>query len=286
MAERDFAGLLFIGDPHLSTRAPGWRKDDYPKSILEKLRWCFGYAREHRLLVVILGDLFHLPRDVSNQTLVELLSLLAEPVWAVAGNHDCHENALTDSDTLSVLEAAGRVKLLNRVGPWVGNISGRTVVVGGTCWGARIPESFDLSQHAAARRRTCVFWVTHHDVRFPGYEESARFGCFEIPGVDVVINGHIHRVLPDVKIGQTTWMNPGNIARVSRSDATRQHAPAALRMDISADGWRAERVAIPHQSFDEVFHAEIEVQSVETEQSSFIQALAALEQNRTASGAG
>ena len=100
-----------------ASRAPGWRKDDYPQAVLGKLRWCFKYARENHLLPILLGDLFHHPRDISNQLLVELLGILEEPIWAVTGNHDCHQNSLTDADSLSVLQAAGRIRLLDRDGP-------------------------------------------------------------------------------------------------------------------------------------------------------------------------
>src|SRR5688500_5680347 len=60
---RAYTGLLCIGDPHLASRAPGFRKDDYPRNILAKLEWAMNYAETNELLPVILGDLFHYPRD-------------------------------------------------------------------------------------------------------------------------------------------------------------------------------------------------------------------------------
>src|SRR3712207_2979769 len=117
---RDFSpiGLLCIGDPHLATRVPGFRKDDYPRTILQKLRWSLDYAKAERLLPVLLGDLFHWPRDNANWLLVELLDLLKDGVLAVSGNHDCNENMLGPDDTLSILSAAGRIHLLDCTGPW------------------------------------------------------------------------------------------------------------------------------------------------------------------------
>ena len=58
MAPRDYQGLLLIGDPHLEGRIPGFRKDDYPNVILQKLTWALDYAAEQHLLPAILGDLF------------------------------------------------------------------------------------------------------------------------------------------------------------------------------------------------------------------------------------
>jgi hypothetical protein len=285
----ELVGLLFIGDPHLASRAPGFRKDDYPRTALAKVRWAIDYALEHRLLPVLLGDLFDFPRDNANWMLVELLGLFARCpdgcALAVYGNHDCKENEVGDNDTLSVLVTAGHLRLLDS-SPWRGRMNGCHVIVGGTSWGRKLPQSFDRSDLPNGEPAR-VFWITHHDLRFPGYEEQARMGCRAIEGIDVVVNGHIHRTLEDVIDGGTTWLNPGNITRVTRGEATRKHEPAVLRVDISADGgWRRERVTVPYQPFDEVFHAETDGVNLKIDDSLFVRELAALESVRTATGAG
>ena len=277
----DLAGLLFIGDPHVASRPPGFRKDDYPSTVLGKLRWAVDYARDNRLKPVLLGDLFDFPRDNANWVLVALLQLFDETL-AICGNHDCKENTLADNDTLSVLEAAGKIRLLDRTGPWGGVAGGRDVIVGGTSWGQKLPKSYEPPTGG----RPLVLWACHHDVRFPGYEESGRFDCREIPGIDVVVNGHIHRDLGRVQCGRTLWINPGNITRITRSDATRQHVPSVLRVDVSADAVECTRVALPHVPFEDVFHAELAAEQVNFDQSAFVRELAALESVRTASGAG
>ena len=95
----DRQGLLFIGDPHLASRVPGFRSDDYPRVILEKLKFALTYAREQRLLPVLLGDLFEFPRDNANWLLVELHNLLSPGTLAIYGNHDCKENQPGENDT-------------------------------------------------------------------------------------------------------------------------------------------------------------------------------------------
>src|SRR3954471_22382711 len=105
MPER-FSGILCIGDPHLASRPPGFRKDDYPRVMLKKLKWSLDYARDEQLLPVLLGDLFHYPRDNANWLLVECIGLLGrERLCAIAGNHDCTEDRLNEHDTLSILLA-------------------------------------------------------------------------------------------------------------------------------------------------------------------------------------
>ena len=92
----DLQGLLFIGDPHVASRPPGFRKDDYPTAILDKLQWSLDYAKQHRLRPVLLGDLFDFPRDNANWLLVRLLHML-DGTLAISGNHDCKENSLGET---------------------------------------------------------------------------------------------------------------------------------------------------------------------------------------------
>jgi predicted phosphodiesterase len=279
----DLAGILFIGDPHLASRPPGFRKDDYPAVILEKLRWSLDYAREHRLLPVLLGDLFDYPRDNANWLLTRLFSLL-DGTLAISGNHDCKENTLDENDTLSVLITGGAIKLVDEKRPWTGQINARPVIIGGTSWGQPLPKSFNSglsTQHSGL-----AFWISHHDLRFPGYEDAARFDCHEIPGIDVIVNGHIHRNLGQVQAGNTLWINPGNIARLARSDATRAHVPSLLRADISIDHCEFTRITVPHRPYEEVFHPDAPGYEDQSTDSIFIRALSEFESVRTASGAG
>jgi predicted phosphodiesterase len=289
MPKRDYKGLLFIGDPHLASRVPGFRKDEYPAVSLNKLTWCLDHAREHSLLPAILGDLFHWPRDNDNWLLGELLELLGrQEVIGIYGNHDARVNELDDDDSFSVIVKADRLRLVDGKNPWRGDMSGQPVVVGGTSWGQCPPIAFDPAFSATSphARRPLVVWMTHHDVIAPGHE--GRFAPYEIPGVDVVVNGHIHRKLEDVQAGSTCWITPGNICRIKRSDISRQHVPSVLRIDILAGtrDWRKSMVEVPFKPFAEVFHAEIIAPATEPVESAFVQGLAELQSRRTPGGSG
>ncbi len=286
MSDSIYRGLLCVGDPHLASRVPGFRKDDYPRVILGKLKWSLDYARENALLPLILGDLFHYPRDNANWLLVELLEVLKQKVIAIAGNHDCNENTLTPDDTLSVLAAADYVHLLDRAGPWRGKISRTSITVGGTAWGQSLPKAAPDGVAPADGLPRLTFWLSHHDIRFGGYEDAGRYDCREIPGIDGVINGHIHRPLEDAVCGKTTWINPGHIARVSRSDGSRLRKPAVLRIDIDQGRWTRRMIDVPHAPFEDVFHAEVASPEIRVGDSLFVKGLAALEATNTAGGAG
>jgi predicted phosphodiesterase len=213
------------------------------------------------------------------------MDLLDGNLLAIAGNHDCGENALSRDDTMSILLAAGKLRLIGEDSLWLGQLNGVAVVVGGTSWGRKLPKEIDRTSMDCPGVPRWVFWLTHHDVRFPGYEEAGHVHCRDIPGIDLVINGHIHRQLEDVTVGTTLWCNPGNIARVNRSDATRAHEPAVLRIDVSDGEFVRRRIIVPHEPAGAVFHQEM-VQAAGAAQSAFIDGLAGLERYKTDDGQG
>jgi predicted phosphodiesterase len=294
---RELRGILCIGDPHLALRAPGHRRDDYPRAALEKLSWCLDHARREGLVPALLGDLFHLPRDNGNALVVELLSRLPPadgdaPLLAIVGNHDVAESRLEPGDTLAILVAAGRLRLVGRGGaPWRGRIAGREVAVGGADWGEPLPARVDRAALGFGADGLVV-WLTHHDVKLKGYEAQGKLEPRAIEGVDVVVNGHIHRPLEGATAGATTWLNPGNITRVKRGDGSRR-APAALRIDVApleagagAPAWTARAVEVPHAAYDEVFFPEEPApQASAPAGSAFVANLAALGR-RTTDGQG
>lgn len=323
----DFRGLMFIGDPHLESRVPGFRKDDYPETALHKLRWCLEFAREQGFQPFLLGDLFQLPQDNPNWLIAEIISIISEftdgSLPAIYGNHDVRENSLKQNDSIQILFAGGH---LQRIGSedqaWSGTIGGQPVSVGGTVWGERLPKKTYFSDANKSSPVELSVWVTHHDILIPGYEEAGRIRPYAVDGLDLVINGHIHRRLDIVTKNQTHWVTAGNITRRSRSDASRSHQPAVpcvvpaqiteptnpppgQLFDTSAEAsdwdsiysfpfksqrgtdWSIEWIRVPHRPFDEVFHAALENELFESDNGSeFIQDLRELTQRRTDSGAG
>lgn len=279
-----YAGLLVIGDPHLEGRSPGFRKDDYPRAILDKFEWCLRYARANGLLPAVLGDVFDKPRDNPTWMLGILIDLLTGvECVGIYGNHDCAEPQLSEHDSLSLLVKAGRIRLLDDV-PWRGIMNGRSVIVGGSSYRRPIPDSFAAENEAAGP--PLVVWLTHHDVIVPGYEEQGRLEPRAIDHIDLVINGHVHRRLADVQSGRTLWITPGNISRRVRGDATREHVPSVLRINVDTRGYSRQIVEVPHRPFEDVFHPIIVDTAVDGSASAFVAGLAELQSRRTESGAG
>ncbi len=279
---REYAGVLFIGDFHIAAAPPGFRLDDYARTVLEKLSFCLETAARRRCLPILLGDLFHVPRDNPNFILVALIELLRKHVpWVLVGNHDKHEARLTRDVSLAVLDAAGVIRLIDREGPVASvRVSGKKVLIGASPDWTPIPTAVDPNGH------DYVLWLTHHDLAFPGYE-AARTNLREIPGVDLVVNGHIHTPKPAQRIGRTLWCNPGSLTRISRSPTMRTVKPVITRWVPGMA--ELEAIEVPHRPFDEVFidfEKMDDPDHVTVDESMFIRGLENLALRKTSEGVG
>ena len=291
--DKSYNGLFVVGDPHVEGRKPNFRCDDYPQVILDKLRWCLQHAAQQRLLPVFLGDMFEKPRDNPTWMVGQLVEMMIDSgAVGIYGNHDCAEPQLTDNDSLMILIKAGCMQLVSEESPWVGLVNGRKTVIGGSSYREPVPERFDVEgmpKDDLFAEQPMVVWLTHHDIDIGDYE-NGRIKPFSIENVPLLINGHIHRRMAPVEMGETLWMTPGNISRRSRSDAARRHEPAAMLVTVSPPAkplaFETTYVAVPHESADKVFYEAVADELAELGPSAFIAGLRELQQTRTESGAG
>jgi predicted phosphodiesterase len=214
-------GFLFIGDPHVTSKRPGRRKDDFLASVLGKLQVAAEIARREDLMPVILGDLFHRAGENHWPTISRLTAVLQQfhvvPL-CLGGNHDKDERQLTEVDALQYLDQVGVLRVVDgacREALILDTPAGR-MALWAAPYGAQLPESItsDADQ---------VVLITHHDLAFEGcYPGSSEL--YEIPGCDLVVNGHMHKTAPSVQKGQTNWHCPGNIEPLSID--CRDHVPS------------------------------------------------------------
>jgi len=212
---RECGGLLVIGDPHLSSRRPGRRRDaDWPAPVLAKLERCVEIAEQGDLVPIVLGDLFDRPVEPDERLKAQLIRVFRRfrhrPVVNV-GNHDKAHTALSDCDSLALLGIADVVDVVAVSTPVARfRVAGRVLGVGMTPFGQPIPRAVT----GAFPEQDTVIWFTHHDIAFEGTYPGA-VPPFPIAGCAMVVNGHVHASKPPVEAGGTWWMNPGNITRQS-----------------------------------------------------------------------
>lgn len=244
LVDTELRGLLFIGDPHVASYAPGRRIDaSYLDTVLGKLKQCAALAQTRHLLPVSPGDLVDDHDDNEPAMHYRTINTLLEfdpPMVTTVGNHDKKDRQLTEKAFLALLGLTGTVDLVPEPGFW-GRLTlhsgdGRThrLVLGFTPYGFVPPTSLadalgldpatSVAEARALAQSDSVVWITHGDFAFEGaYPGAAPLS--EIPGVDIVINGHMHGTKKPVQMGQTVWYNPGNIVRMSVDMA--DEAPSA-----------------------------------------------------------
>lgn len=277
-------GLFLIGDPHIASTPPGQRLGDYASDVLAKLEACFRQAAELGMIPLILGDLFHWPRDNGNSLLVDLIAQFAAyKPFVLVGNHDKYQARFTSDVSMAVLDAAGVIRLISEGGAaFELETPQGLVLVGASPDGFPIPREFDRTDDKYQK----VLWVTHHNISFPECQKQ-QYSIKEKPGIDWIINGHIHRPRESMKAGMTVWANPGNITRLVFSRMALERTPQAAVWTPDCED--LEKWDVPHRDFYEVFPDQdfpVEIEDVEAAESKFLQGLERLAWKRTHEGAG
>jgi hypothetical protein len=239
---REVDGLLFIGDPHLSSKKPGRRKDrNFSLTVLKKIEYVINLCNERKFVPCFLGDMFDEAVEKDEALKTKLIRILRQS-WTTpisnVGNHDKINDTLTDSDTLAIIAESGVLKVCTKAGALeTFKIGDKIVGVGATPYG----QSFPTDARPFFGPVDQIIWLTHHDVAFenpyPGsVAPQAIIGC------RLVVNGHMHLRKNVVKANTTVWFNPGNITR-QHVDAI-DHEPAVFA--LTAKGG-LEKFAIPHE---------------------------------------
>jgi hypothetical protein len=258
-------GILWVGDPHLSSVPPARRLDDYTQTALDKLHAAVCLAHARHCVLLIGGDLFTRARDFGQGLLTRTLRVLRSrpvPILCLPGNHDIAQMRLTDDTSLACLEAAGALQVIGSsvdqdaaLAAQPGLLSSRLVAapsisavitlpgqtkpalaIGGTPYGQPIPQDVRPLLEQANLPPDCpVVWLTHADLDFatgrglPGMPAPP-----EILGAVLAINGHQHATQPPRQVGSTRWFNPGNVTR--QSVDLRDHVPSVWE-------WSAQAIA-------------------------------------------
>ncbi|GJD49850.1 hypothetical protein OPKNFCMD_2585 [Methylobacterium crusticola] len=218
-------GLLLIGDPHVSSRRPGRRKDrDWPGPVLAKLAHCVALANARDLAPVLLGDLFEHPVEPDESLksrLIRILKAFRHRPLANVGNHDIRHTRLSDGDSLAMLAVSDVLDVVAESGPAARYAVGsERIGLGATPYGQVIPDDV----RGCLGGVDCTVWLTHHDLAFAGGYPGAVPPA-PILGCALAVNGHVHRRHQPVSVGGTVWFNPGNITRASVDLIA--HEPAA-----------------------------------------------------------
>ena len=239
------ARVLFIGDTHANDKTPEWRSDNYLDACVSELAEALAVARERGCdAVVHLGDVFHRLEpsgECRNRILKTFQQDEAGRPWpfrkfVVLGNHDIRSH--TDNlgrSALGTLIWAGAVECVDsdeglRLGFGHFHVGIEDRLRDGWLVG-QTPLIWAL--HAMVVTRKVIFaHVLFEDIPL---DASCR----------LVVAGHYHPPLAQVRADGVRFINPGSVCRLSlkADELTRQ--PAVLMVDYALDGSNFQTEAIP-----------------------------------------
>jgi hypothetical protein len=226
-----YDGILFVGDPHLWSKKPGQRLDsNFTNVVLDKVDQAVKIAIKENLYLVFLGDLFQDDKE-NNVELITKITRILKPLKkrdaaaTVEGNHEKTQVTVTDDVALGLLKESDTIHIMEK-NDWWGtmDIKGKKVLIGSTPYGLEIPKAVKLPNNV--KGEVFCIWLTHHNLAFGDTYPGVQF-LHEIKGVDMLVNGHIHKTKKPIKIGKMLAHNPGNITRWSKDCA--DHIPAVWK---------------------------------------------------------
>jgi predicted phosphodiesterase len=239
-----FKNLLFVGDPHFSSKKPRRRLDNYTQTIFDKFEQVIQLSNQLNAPILVLGDFFN-EEDENNLVFLNQLVLLLKkanyPIYSLKGNHDLKEHYLTDDTTFSLLVNMGLIQVIPDFEKLHFELENCTVAIYGVSHSHTIPTSIEREDE------DYLFMMTHHNLEFENpYPNSLPL--FEVENCDVVLNGHMHHYKKDVIIGDTTWKNPGNIIRQSIDCIT--HKPSILLFNGDTESFETIELKYADNVFD------------------------------------
>lgn len=229
--------VLFIGDTHANDRTPEWRNDNYLNACVIELAEALSIADERGCdAVVHLGDVFHRLEpsgECRNRILATFRHDEGGRPWpfrkfVVLGNHDIRSHIDNlERSALGTLICAGVVE----------HTEGCEEL--GLGFGHFHSGIEDALRGGWLQGKPPLIWALHAMVvtSKPPFDDYILFD--EMPldtACRLVVAGHYHPPLEQVRTDGARFINPGSVCRLSlkADELTRQ--PSVLLVDYALDG--------------------------------------------------
>lgn len=213
-------GVLFIGDPHISSVRVGRRNDDdFLTTVTDKIIQAGKISSQYGLFPVFLGDFMHKANDITPRLMIKTMAALRSfPTvpWTILGNvHDHVELEVSEKDTLKAITETGLLRLADTDGTFSTiSIGDLTIAFTTIPYGYAIPNDIQKYLDAAQVKPDFSVLLTHADLEFDEAYPGAT-PLHPITGCDLLVNGHMHKTQKLKVLGHTVAFNPGNITRLS-----------------------------------------------------------------------
>ncbi len=235
--------FLVINDIHASDRPPLGRTENYSDEILAKLVEALQIAQKQQCdFIVLTGDIFHRFRGppIPYGLVAEILAIFHRsgiPKYAIAGNHDLSMSGIKSVFDMpfGLLALAGAFIWLNK--PTV--VDDMALLIPRN-WGPsldKLPSAVGLNKKEKELigdgDAQYAIMVAHASILPPGESRPYPHHIvtdLKLPGIDLVLSGHIHEDLGIHELRDVTFANVGSLARVSRTKEARERIPSVLEV--------------------------------------------------------
>jgi len=221
--------FLFYTDIHLSGVNPRHRVDDFPRTMLEKLRETYAIAKEQGCQFVAFGgDFFNSHRIFSYEVISEAMDVICDShikTYACIGEHDLfgHSPNTYPSSTLAfMVRRCANFRILME--PL--EIEGVTL---------HSKHEWENMQEAMKRpvdtsklnMLICHELITNKGAMFDVIDTASLSPC----PYDIVLSGDLHDGYETHEVGNTLFCNPGSLARRAISDMNRSPQVAVIEAE-------------------------------------------------------
>lgn len=197
-----FMGVLFIGDPMLGPHRRVGRSDNAWDAGLKKLERSLDLAKSNKWLPVIVGDILHDAREISQ--LLPLIELLKDRK-AILMPRNTRWQERNCGHLAAILQASGIAS--------VAGVSANRYQINMNCPDGII--SFVMDAHTP--------WGGHTRL------DPGTAGYFNVPAMDVTIKGSSS--LPSIDVNKHSEINAGRLLRLSPNEQDRKIQVFSLNVD-------------------------------------------------------
>lgn len=207
---RRYMKILIFGDMHADSRTPVSRKDDYRKTVLNKLQSLYEHCIENNVgVVVTTGDVF----DRTEQSLLFLNELMDKlnlfklaniDFYTVVGNHDLPYNSFEyfNNTPLSLLFKAGVMKRIFNDRPIELD---NNIVLHGMSYTEQLPVPKDSTK--------INMLVMHYSTDNTVANDS--ISRQDLQNFKIVVSGHDHKYYP-IDSTSPIILRPGSFTRLTK----------------------------------------------------------------------
>lgn len=219
--------FIFMTDIHGRTNNPISRKDDFPETILNKLRWVVDYANKKDAGILCGGDWLNRPDTSATfiSKMCGILEMAQQPVVGILGNHDLFGyNAKSFTRTpLAIAAACNNMHILNNESVDVGTDDFH-IYLSGSHSSPLIDRAGRTEEYYTPRnaKPKSVDEVRIHivhgfltDKDWPDGVPYTKIDAVLDTDADILLAGHEHLGFGVKAAGDTIFCNPGALGRVS-----------------------------------------------------------------------